>query len=411
MKLDLPLHLRLPLDEAWAACNDAGALAREMPGAAVVESDESSARGTLSVDLGWTSVAYRGAIRIEDSDPVARSITLRGIGQGEAGEGLGELSAVVVLREQGGETVAEVALEVTAEGEIGDLMSEEPATLAQRLGEALAAGLGGQPSPVEQSQVMDGREPGGEPDAESALHDAPEPEAEAPRTEPAPALAPEPAPIAPDIPEPQRLSPMEEVALAAAAQDAEDEAGRGPEAAVPGPSFEEPTPPADEPFQREADEPFESQAAEPFVPEAEAAAPFVPEPAEPFVPEAAEAVVPDADESFQPEASQVSHPGPVEPYPDAEPDPIAAGDPPPAPPVAELPKAPRTGSIPPPGWTPPPAAVGGGGGGKGKRVRAGRRAKGKPESGEPVEGAGPQDAAGSGGAGGLLAKLRGALKR
>ena len=345
MKLDLPLHLRLPLDDAWAVFNDAGALARAIPGAAVAESDAASARGTLKVELGWASVAYRGAIRVEESDVIARSVTLRGIGQGEAGEGLGEMSAVVTLREEGGGTAVHVNLDVTAEGDVEELLSEEPAVLTERLSAKFAAAIAGQPAPPSES-------------------------------EPAPAQTPD--IVAPDIPEPQRLSPMEEVALADAASRAERGEDEPPSATT------EPAPePAEEPPIRRL------QVAEPQV-----------EVAEPQLQVAEPQVEAEPEESVE-QDTDAGGPADATPVPSPSTTPL----------VPEAPKAPRTGSIPPPGWTPPAPQTGGGG--------AKSRRRGKPAAAQPAEpsgpgpgsGAGAGAKAGAGGLAGLLAKARGVLKR
>ncbi len=320
MKLDLPLHLRLPLDDAWAALTDAGALARALPGAAVVESDEASARGTLSVDLGWTSVAYRGAIRVEETDAAARSVSIRGLGQGEAGEGLGELTATVILREQdeGETTVADVDLGVSADGDVGALMSEEPEALAQRLGAAFADMLSGGPAATAGDEPS---EPDEAPGDGAAAGEGQEDE---------------PAAVAQDIPLPQRPSPMEEVAIAEAMQH-----------------------------------------------DAEPIAPVVPEP--------------------EPERLGA--------------DPSAPPEPDLVPLAAELPKAARTGSIPPPGWSPPAPAAGTGAKAKAKAkgrpkiARSGKTEREDQGPGADVAPASPSGASASGGLAGLVAKVKGALKR
>jgi len=358
MKLDLPLHLRLPLDDAWAALTDAGALARALPGAAVVESDEASARGTLSVDLGWTSVAYRGAIRVEETDAAARSVSIRGLGQGEAGEGLAELTATVILREQdeGETTVADVDLGVSADGDVGGLMSEEPEALAQRLGAAFADMLSGGPAATAGDEPSEPDEAGGD---GAAAREGQEDE---------------PAAVAQDIPLPQRPSPMEEIAIAEAMQHGGDAGLDEPEGTV---RHEEPMR-EQEPVAE--DEPL-NDAGQGFIYDAEPIAPDIPEPERLG-----------ADPSAPPEPDLV---------------PLAA----------ELPKAPRTGSIPPPGWSPPASAAGTG-------AKAKARAKGRPRiarsggteredqgAGADVAPASPSGASASGGLAGLVAKVKGALKR
>jgi len=403
MKLELPLPLRLPADDAWAALSDAGRLAPALPGATVVESDEASARGTLSVDLGWTSVAYRGAIRVEEADAQARSVSLRGLGQGEAGEGLAELKAAVVVREDGAEaSVADVSLEVAADGDVGGLMSETPETLAQRLGAAFADLLAGGPAaaadePEPASTVSESQE------VAVAAHD----DAAGPLVVEA-----DESPIAPEIPLPQRPSLMEEVAMVEAMHDGDD----GAEAPVdlapapvepapvkPAPAPVEPAPatepgvvPRAEPGQAEDDLPREPSLAEETVdaveddPAPAAIAPDIPEPQRMSALE--ELAINDAASDVPPD------------LPEPEIAPLAP----------ELPKAPRTGSIPPPGWS--PAGPTGGAAGRAKprgKVRLPRGGKPKSTSEGTVTDvpAAPSEPSAQGGLPGLVAKVRGALKR
>lgn len=385
MKLELPLPLRLPADDAWAALSDAGRMAPALPGATVVESDEASARGTLSVDLGWTSVAYRGAIRVEEADAQARSVSLRGLGQGEAGEGLAELKATIVVREDGAEaSLADVSLEVAADGDVGGLMSERPEALAQRLGAAFADLLAGGPAaaadePAPASTVSEPQ------DVAVAAHD----DAAGPLVVEA-----DESPVAPEIPLPQRPSPMEEVAMVEAMHEGDDGA-EAPVDLAPAPTDPEVVPRA-EPAHAEDELPPGPSLGEETVdaieddPAPAAIAPDIPEPQRMSALE--ELAINDAASDVPPD------------LPEPETAPLAP----------ELPKAPRTGSIPPPGWSPPGPTGGAAGKTKPKgkvRLPRGGKPKSKPEGTVTDVAAAPSEPSAQGGLAGLVAKVRGALKR
>src|SRR4051794_8316266 len=299
MNLEHAFTVPAAIDDVWVALSDTSTIGECLPDADMAESDAMSCRGSITVD----HVAYKGAIRAEDSDDAAHSVTLRGLGQEQGGETLARASATLTLEPEGDATRVDVALEVTAEGGEVATIGGTPEQVAQAIIDAFADALRAKVGEVEQEETA--VEAGLPVEAAADAEEAERPE---------------------DPPPPERMSPMDEVALMQASQDdeADDDIARAQETA------------GDEP-----DGPVEVAEEPQLAP--------VPEPEPVAEEEAAEAEPVPMEPEPEPEPEPVHDPEPVAQELEPEPEPDA-----PAVERAE-PAAPsegRTGSIPPPGWQP-----------------------------------------------------------
>ena len=88
MKLEQSFDVAAPLDVVWRALNDLERVAPCLPGATITgHDDDGTYHGEFKVKLGPTTAAYRGTIKITDSDESTHTATLAAKGSDKRGQG------------------------------------------------------------------------------------------------------------------------------------------------------------------------------------------------------------------------------------------------------------------------------------------------------------------------------------
>jgi uncharacterized protein len=119
VKLEHSFEVQAPIDRVWAALIDVERVAPCLPGAEITEStDEGIYRGNFTVKLGPTTAAYRGELKMEETDEAAHRATMRASGQDKRGQGSAKATIVSVMREEGGATKVDVETDFTITGRL-----------------------------------------------------------------------------------------------------------------------------------------------------------------------------------------------------------------------------------------------------------------------------------------------------
>jgi len=115
MQLENSFDVQRTADTTWRILQDVPAIAPCVPGVRLTEViDDRTFRGVGEVRLGPVQLALRGEVRLEELDPVARTMMIRGAGRDSKGRGGTEASVHVSLA-QIGITTTRVALVTTVE--------------------------------------------------------------------------------------------------------------------------------------------------------------------------------------------------------------------------------------------------------------------------------------------------------
>jgi carbon monoxide dehydrogenase subunit G len=105
MKLEQSFDVAAPLDVVWRALNDLERVAPCLPGAAITgHDDDGTYHGEFKVKLGPTTAAYRGTIKITDSDESTHTATLSAKGSDKRGQGGATATIVNRVADEGGVT-------------------------------------------------------------------------------------------------------------------------------------------------------------------------------------------------------------------------------------------------------------------------------------------------------------------
>src|SRR4051812_11900728 len=105
MKLEQSFDVQAPIDVVWRALNDLERVAPCLPGATITgHDDDGTYHGEFKVKLGPTTAAYRGTIRITDSDESTHTATLAAKGADKRGQGGANATIVNSLSEVDGAT-------------------------------------------------------------------------------------------------------------------------------------------------------------------------------------------------------------------------------------------------------------------------------------------------------------------
>jgi uncharacterized protein len=107
MSIEHTFDVPAPPDDVWRALTDLERVAPCLPGAAVTGRDADGAvHGTLRVELGAVTAAYRGTVVVADADAAARTATLHAAGRDERGQGTAR--ATIAIRVRAADRVARV---------------------------------------------------------------------------------------------------------------------------------------------------------------------------------------------------------------------------------------------------------------------------------------------------------------
>jgi carbon monoxide dehydrogenase subunit G len=151
MKLEQSFEVQAPIDEVWAALIDLERVAPCLPGAAITQRDEDGTyHGTFQVKLGPATAAYRGTIKIEETDEAAHRATLKARGTDKRGQGGASATIVNTLVEAGGATRVDAVTDFSITGRLaafgrGGMMQDISNRLMRDFATCLQSRLGSEP--------------------------------------------------------------------------------------------------------------------------------------------------------------------------------------------------------------------------------------------------------------------------
>jgi uncharacterized protein len=206
MKLEQSFEVQAPVAEVWAALIDLERVAPCLPGATITDHDEDGTyHGEFKVKLGPTTAAYRGTVKIEDTDEAARRATLKANGTDKRGQGGAHATIVNTLHEIDGGTRVDAVTDFTITGRLarfgrGGMIEDISNRLMRDFSSCLASRISAEPAAPSGAEVAAG-EAAPEAVAETGA-DTPSAAAAA-ATQPPPPVPPTPAP-APQPPAPAK---------------------------------------------------------------------------------------------------------------------------------------------------------------------------------------------------------------
>jgi uncharacterized protein len=119
VKLEQSFEVRAPIDQVWETLIDIERVAPCLPGAEVTEAGEDGTyRGSFSVKLGPTTAAYRGELRMEETDASAHRAVMRANGQDKRGQGSAKATVVSSMEQSGDVTRVQVETDFTITGKL-----------------------------------------------------------------------------------------------------------------------------------------------------------------------------------------------------------------------------------------------------------------------------------------------------
>ncbi len=139
--------VKTPVALAWNFLTDPRRVASCLPGAAITDYlDNNTHAGTITVKVGPITATYKGALRFERLDPVARTAEVRASGQDVRGKGGAEMRMTSRLVEiDSGETQVIVASDITVMGMLAQfgrgMIQDVSDQMFQRFVEAMRAQL------------------------------------------------------------------------------------------------------------------------------------------------------------------------------------------------------------------------------------------------------------------------------
>jgi uncharacterized protein len=119
VKLKQSFEVRAPIGRVWETLIDIQHVAPCLPGAEITEAGEDGTyRGSFSVKLGPTTAAYRGELRMEETDASAHRAVMRASGQDKRGQGSAKATIVSSMEQSGEVTRVEVDTDFTITGRL-----------------------------------------------------------------------------------------------------------------------------------------------------------------------------------------------------------------------------------------------------------------------------------------------------
>lgn len=183
----------VPPTQAWDALMDMEQVARCMPGATLLSSDDDRFVGKVKVKVGPITVSYKGAAEFSEKDPEAGRAVLRATGREERGAGTAGMTVTAQLEPEGGDqTRVRVLTDLDLTGRPAQfgrgVMAEVGTAIIGKFATNLAGQLAG-PAAAETPAEPAKEPPGGsapDPGADQAEASEPVSEPEAARAEPEP---------------------------------------------------------------------------------------------------------------------------------------------------------------------------------------------------------------------------------
>jgi uncharacterized protein len=200
MKLEQSFTVAAPVEQVWEMLVDVERVAPCLPGAEITgQTPEGAYEGTFAVKLGPATASYRGSLKMDSLDEATRTATMHANGTDKRGQGGAHAVIVSTMRQEGEETVVDVATDFTITGRLarfgrGGMIEDISKRMMRDFSQCLQATLAAEQAPAEAAAAAPVT-PGEEADAAAASAGAAAAEASA-ATEAAPAP-----------PAPQRAAP------------------------------------------------------------------------------------------------------------------------------------------------------------------------------------------------------------
>jgi uncharacterized protein len=224
MKLEQSFTVAAPVEQVWDMLVDVERVAPCLPGAEITgQRPDGSYEGNFTVKLGPTTASYRGWLKMDSLDEASRTATMHANGTDKRGQGGAHAVIVSTLRQEGEETVVDVATDFNITGRLarfgrGGMIEDISKRMMRDFSQCLQATLAAEqaaPAAAEAPAAAAPVTPGEEADAAvaSAGGAAAEASAASSAPVPAPASAQEPPTSAPARPAPQAAKPVHGIRL------------------------------------------------------------------------------------------------------------------------------------------------------------------------------------------------------
>jgi carbon monoxide dehydrogenase subunit G len=220
MKLEQSFTVAAPVEQVWDMLVDVQRVAPCLPGAEITgQGPDGSYEGNFTVKLGPTTASYRGSLRMDSLDEASRTATMHAKGTDKRGQGGANATIVSTMRQEGEETVVDVATDFTITGRLarfgrGGMIEDISKRMMRDFSQCLQATLAAEPPATADAPVTPAEE------ADAALASAGGAAAaeasaatEAPATPGAASPAAEPTPPPRPVAQPQAAKPVHGVRL------------------------------------------------------------------------------------------------------------------------------------------------------------------------------------------------------
>jgi uncharacterized protein len=154
MKLEQSFTVAAPVEQVWDMLIDVERVAPCLPGAEITgQSPDGSYEGNFTVKLGPTTASYRGSLRMESLDEASRTATMHAKGTDKRGQGGANATIVSSMRQDGEETVVDVATDFTITGRLarfgrGGMIEDISKRMMRDFSQCLQASLAAEPAPA-----------------------------------------------------------------------------------------------------------------------------------------------------------------------------------------------------------------------------------------------------------------------
>jgi uncharacterized protein len=154
MKLEQSFTVAAPVEQVWDMLIDVERVAPCLPGAEITgQSPDGSYEGNFTVKLGPTTASYRGSLRMESLDEASRTATMHAKGTDKRGQGGANATIVSTMRQEGEETVVDVATDFTITGRLarfgrGGMIEDISRRMMRDFSQCLQASIASEPAPA-----------------------------------------------------------------------------------------------------------------------------------------------------------------------------------------------------------------------------------------------------------------------
>jgi carbon monoxide dehydrogenase subunit G len=154
MKLEQSFTVAAPVEQVWDMLVDVERVAPCLPGAEITgQGPDGSYEGNFTVKLGPTTASYRGSLRMESLDEASRTATMHAKGTDKRGQGGANATIVSTMRQEGEETVVDVATDFTITGRLarfgrGGMIEDISRRMMRDFSQCLQASMASEPAPA-----------------------------------------------------------------------------------------------------------------------------------------------------------------------------------------------------------------------------------------------------------------------